>query len=252
MDPKQKGFVYQQVKQAIVDENPEALLDETLDISESAMQASGGSGGEPTVRPIDILQVHQSYVVTQDEHGIVIVDQHALHERVMFEQLTQRITKGNLESQRLLMPATIDASQSRLDQLTALQPLLTRLGIEAEQLGPQTIAIHAFPSFLFEKKVEPDPFIEELLDAAEDGRFDITNPKAQEAAQPQKTVMTYIIRTSIPIFRRMPSVWSRMLILVKRNTAKKPAIVSIIIKLNPVIAKSNVIGLSMLLSNNKP
>ncbi|MCA9283179.1 MAG: hypothetical protein KDA30_14190, partial [Phycisphaerales bacterium] len=54
-----------------------------------------------------ILQIHDSYLVTQDEHGVVIIDQHALHERVMFERLRRDVARGPLESQRLLMPATV-------------------------------------------------------------------------------------------------------------------------------------------------
>ena len=57
-----------------------------------------------------VLQVHKSYLVTQDEMGMVIIDQHALHERVLYEQLRERTANKSLESQRLLMPEPIDLS----------------------------------------------------------------------------------------------------------------------------------------------
>jgi DNA mismatch repair protein MutL len=125
-----------------------------------------------------ILQVHKSYIVTEDEHGVLIVDQHALHERVMFEVLLERVTAGNLESQRLLTPAIVQATESHLAALDSLAPLLTRLGIQAEPIGPTSIAIHAFPTLLFDRKVDPVEFLAELLDHAETDAF---NPDSEEA-----------------------------------------------------------------------
>jgi len=131
----------------------------------------------PPPRPVDrVLQVHNSFVVTQDEQGIVIVDQHALHERVMFEELIARIAGGKgLESQRLLAPATVEATAQQIDRLDDLAPLLTRLGIELTPSGPRTIAVHAFPTFLFDRGVEPEGFIRELLEKAESDGFSPTS-----------------------------------------------------------------------------
>ena len=119
------------------------------------------------VRCEPILQVHNSFLVTQDEQGVVIIDQHALHERVMFEKLLARVSGGNLPSQRLLTPITIDASSGRLEALDRLQPLLERLGFEADAMGPETIGVHAFPSFLDERRVDPHEFMSDLLDRTE-------------------------------------------------------------------------------------
>lgn len=113
------------------------------------------------------LQVHNAFIVTQDEHGVVIVDQHALHERVMFEYLLQRVASGSLESQPMLMPVVVEATPEQVDLLGTLEPLLTRVGIRAEPLGPRSIGIHAFSTFLFERGVDPVPFMEEILAKAE-------------------------------------------------------------------------------------
>lgn len=115
-----------------------------------------------------ILQVHNSFLVTQDEKGVVIIDQHALHERVMFEKLKERIAVGALESQRLLMPEIVETTPQRVDLLGPLAPLLERLGIALEPAGPTTVSIQSFPTFLFDRKVEPKPFVAELLEKAED------------------------------------------------------------------------------------
>ncbi|MCC7389569.1 MAG: DNA mismatch repair endonuclease MutL [Phycisphaerales bacterium] len=125
-----------------------------------------------------VLQVHNSYLVTQDEQGVLIVDQHALHERVMFELLLARVSQGSLESQRLLTPAVVEADAARVERLADLAPLLARIGIGAEPLGPRTIGVQAFATFLFERRVDPVDFMAELLDKADREDF---SPDSEEA-----------------------------------------------------------------------
>ena len=161
LDTAQKGFVYSEVKQALAAEAPEFL------------DLGGDDPSEilPTIKLVpEVLQVHSSYLVTTDEHGLLIVDQHALHERVMFEMLLEAVSKGPLESQRLLMPAIVEVDPTQVDLLDGLRPLLTRIGIEAEAAGPAAVAIHAFSTFLFERGVEPPEFLRDVLDrCARDG-----------------------------------------------------------------------------------
>jgi len=161
LNPAQKGFVYSEVKQALAAEAPE-FLDLGGDVAAEIL---------PTIKLVrEVLQVHSSYLVTQDEHGLLIVDQHALHERVMFESLLEAVSKGPLESQRLLMPAMVEVDPSQMELLEGLRPLLERIGIEAEPAGPAAVAIHAFSSFLFDRGVEPPQFLRDMLDrAARDG-----------------------------------------------------------------------------------
>ncbi|MFW6059402.1 MAG: DNA mismatch repair endonuclease MutL [Phycisphaeraceae bacterium] len=171
MDPTQKGFVYEQVKQAVDADKGVFAAREESEASET------DNGHDASLRARDILQVHESYVVTQDEDGLLIVDQHALHERVMFEQLWQRVLgEGRpLESQRLLMPAQVAVGRGREALLEQLAPLFERIGIEAAMMGPETLAVHAFPSFLFDRNVEPSEFIEALLDKVDAGEIDASN-----------------------------------------------------------------------------
>ncbi len=118
------------------------------------------------------IQIHNAYLVTQDEFGVVIIDQHALHERVMFEKLLARIGRGeSLESQHLLTPMVVPASPSQVDRLDDLRVLLSRIGVVATAFGPATIAVSAFPTFLFERGVEPGPFLGELFEKAEASGF---------------------------------------------------------------------------------
>ncbi len=169
MDPRQKGFVFDEVKREM-QTPPEDH--HTLGIG---VGASDAAHAQPAYKPTAILQVHDSFVVTQDDQGVLIIDQHALHERMMFETLRSRILDQGkpLESQRLLVPATLSADDKRQSLLEPLSPLLAALGIEAEPMGPRTIAIHAFPSLLFDRKVEPAAFVSDLLDKASQGTFDV-------------------------------------------------------------------------------
>lgn len=126
----------------------------------------------PTPQRTDrVLQVHNSFLVTQDEGGMVIIDQHALHERVMFEKLKDRLAAGSLESQRLLTPAVVETTPVRVDLVERLGALFEPLGVELTTLGERTVGVVGFPSFLFEKGVEPEVFVGELLERAEEERY---------------------------------------------------------------------------------
>ncbi len=121
--------------------------------------------------PSPAIQLHNSYLVAQSDDGLVIIDQHALHERIMYEELLARVSRGPLESQRLLIPEVIDVSTTQLALLEQIQPLLAKLGIEVSPFGPTSVAVHAFPSFL--EKLEPGFFVRELLERGEQELLDL-------------------------------------------------------------------------------
>ena len=108
------------------------------------------------------LQVDNTYLVVADEEGLLIIDQHALHERVIYNGLVDRLAAGRLESQRLLLPAAVKLTPVQRAMLDEHQGLLDRLGMEVADFGPDTVAIHRFPSFL--AKVDPPAFLADALD----------------------------------------------------------------------------------------
>jgi len=117
------------------------------------------------------MQLHNSYLVTESEDGLIIIDQHALHERIMYEELLVRMQRGPLESQHLLIPEVVKASARQIALLDQIQPLLKKLGIEASPFGPDSVAVSAFPSFL--EKLEPGLFVTELLERGEQELLDL-------------------------------------------------------------------------------
>ncbi len=124
-----------------------------------------GATLQPPSAPVSgprVIQMHNLYLVAETEEGIVIVDQHALHERVIYEQLRERLTGGALESQRLLLPETFNVTPAQSAALTANAELLDRLGIDVAGFGADAVAVHAFPSIL--KDVDVVAFMGDLLD----------------------------------------------------------------------------------------
>lgn len=117
------------------------------------------------------IQLHNSYLVAQSDDGLVIIDQHALHERIIYEELLARMSRGNLESQPLLIPQTLSASSRQIDLLEQIRPMLAKLGVDVQPIGPNAVAIHAFPSFLH--RLDPERFVTELLERGEQELLDL-------------------------------------------------------------------------------
>jgi len=112
--------------------------------------------------PGSVLQVHNTYIVAQTDEGMIIIDQHALHERILYEQFRRRLLSGALESQRMLIPETIEAAAPQMEAAQQHAALLARLGIELAPFGPNTLAVQAFPILLSE--VDIRGFVGDLLD----------------------------------------------------------------------------------------
>ena len=116
-------------------------------------------------RSHSVLQVHHSYLVAEDGDGLVLVDQHALHERVMFESLRRRLDQGMLASQSLLRPIPIQVSPGAADRIDDVRAPLSRLGFELELIGPSTVGVRAAPTLLLERSIDPREVLEHFLGA---------------------------------------------------------------------------------------
>jgi DNA mismatch repair protein MutL len=140
----------------------------------SSVQSSTFDVGRSTFASLSnapAIQLHNSYLIAQSDDGLIIIDQHALHERIMYEELLARITRGPLESQRLLIPLVFPASSRQIALLDQIRPLLDRIGIEASAFGPDSVGVQAFPSFL--EKLDPATFVRELLERGEQELLDM-------------------------------------------------------------------------------
>jgi len=126
----------------------------------SPAPASLSTGPERSER--NYIQIHDSYIIEQTNEGFVIIDQHALHERMMHHILRQRVRRDHLESQRLLLPETFEVTAAQADAIENNPELIAKLGIELTAFGPKTYAVQAFPTLL--AKAAPVAFVQDLVD----------------------------------------------------------------------------------------
>jgi DNA mismatch repair protein MutL len=112
--------------------------------------APGPTGiGPDDVRPmIPLGQFRDTFIVAVDDEGVAIIDQHVAHERVLFEQISEKLTSGRLESQRLLTPLLIDLSPAQRQALAAQRETLDRFGMEVEEFGGDSLRLSAVPALL--------------------------------------------------------------------------------------------------------
>jgi DNA mismatch repair protein MutL len=108
------------------------------------------------------LQIHDCFIVAENNDGFVIIDQHALHERIMYEHLKRRVRNNPLESQKLLVPESFQLTKEQSDTLENNSQLFEKLGIELVPFGPKTVAIQAFPVLL--AKAKPADFLRDVID----------------------------------------------------------------------------------------
>lgn len=102
----------------------------------------------PRVERRSAIQVLNSYLLLETGEGIVLIDQHAFHEKILFEEIHRRILGGEIEKQRLLVPDLLDLPHELLPLVEEAAELLRPLGFDVELFGPSTAAIHALPAIL--------------------------------------------------------------------------------------------------------
>ncbi len=104
------------------------------------------------------------YVVLESDRGLVLMDQHAAHERILFEQMLDRLEAGGeADSQRLLLPETVELSVRDVEFLRKQLPILARLGVGLSEFGERTFLLEALPPFA--KVPDARRFVLELVDA---------------------------------------------------------------------------------------
>jgi DNA mismatch repair protein MutL len=118
---------------------------EALDAVEPEIEAPPRRLGDP--RP-SALQVHNRYLVTETDEGVTIIDQHALHERILYEHLRRRIESGPIETQSLLVPEPVDLTPAEAAAAMEHRELLGRLGLAVESFGGGTVLVTGFPAML--------------------------------------------------------------------------------------------------------
>lgn len=108
------------------------------------------------------MQVHNRYLVTANDDGIVVIDQHALHERVIYEQLREKVLQKEVEKQRLLVPEPVQLSPTEAATVLQSKDLLSDLGIDVEDFGGDTVLVSSYPAML--ANFNPSEMIRQLAE----------------------------------------------------------------------------------------
>lgn len=121
-------------------------------------------------------QVQNTYIVCETVNGLILLDQHAAHERVIYEQLQKRAAQLKSQSQRLLVPETVELSYREAAIFEGLLESLQRIGLEVEPFGGTTFVVKAVPPLLADRPTEP--LIRELVDTLADTGVGKGGPEA--------------------------------------------------------------------------
>ena len=99
-------------------------------------------------------QVHETYIVAQTETGIVIVDQHAAHERLVYERMKKALADGGAKRQGLLIPEVVEMDESAVDRLCERIDEFEELGLSIEKFGPGAVVVREMPALLGQADVK--------------------------------------------------------------------------------------------------
>jgi DNA mismatch repair protein MutL len=126
-----------------------------------------------------LAQIHGIYILAQNKHGLILVDMHAAHERVLYEKLKEDLRAG-IKIQQLLVPVVAHASETEIAKANEHSQTLKQLGFDIAPLGPQQLAIRSVPSLL--QKSDPAQLLRNLL-----ADLDLTGSQAVlDAAQHER------------------------------------------------------------------
>ncbi|MBP3346612.1 MAG: DNA mismatch repair endonuclease MutL [Alphaproteobacteria bacterium] len=93
-------------------------------------------------------QFHDTYIISQTEDSIIIVDQHAAHERIVMEKMKDNLARGNIASQMLLIPEVVDLKPSDKVRILENAEELGKLGLQVEEFGPSAVIVREIPALL--------------------------------------------------------------------------------------------------------
>ncbi|GJE33818.1 DNA mismatch repair endonuclease MutL [Methylobacterium oxalidis] len=151
---------------------------------------------EPLDHPLGAAraQLHETYIVAQTRDGIVLVDQHAAHERLVYERLKRERAEGGIARQGLLIPEVVEMAPHEADRLVSAAPDLDRLGLTVEAFGPGAVLVREVPAVLGRASIRA--LVTDILDALSESGLEEGAEAAPEAGG--------------PLGRRLDAVLSRM------------------------------------------
>jgi DNA mismatch repair protein MutL len=135
--------------------------------SYAAQDAHNGSGAAPVVASVDehqvpaLMQLQRTYLMFEHDHGVVLIDQHSAHERVLYEEFMGVLESGAQPSQRLLFPMTLHLGPEEAEAFERNREIFERLGFEIEGFGGHTLLVRAVP--MPHPRFDPERCLRETL-----------------------------------------------------------------------------------------
>lgn len=161
-------------KQHVVSEPKQSPITDQQPLPEAADDAS-----ELPILGVALAQLHGVYLLAQNKSGLVIVDMHAAHERITYEQLKQAYNSQSLQVQQLLVPLRVRAQESDVAMVEQARELLLQLGLDLEPGGPQALVLRAVPSLL--ARGDLAAVVHDVLQALQAGSADLVLGSARDA-----------------------------------------------------------------------
>ena len=123
-------------------------------------EASPAGADELSRQTAPYWQVHRRYILTQTRESLFVIDQHAAHERILYEQIMDRFESEPLPTQQLVVPLVLELELDELEVFRSCQTVLARVGIDAEEFGGQSVVLRGVPVLW---KEPPEAILRELL-----------------------------------------------------------------------------------------
>jgi DNA mismatch repair protein MutL len=136
------------------------------------------------------------YVLMENSDGLVLVDQHAAHERILFEELRRRMEEQGVPTQKLLLPQTFDVPPRDADWIERNMSILQKMGIGVESFGPGTFKIDSLPGFL--RVSDPAQFMRKVIDDLKSAG-NSTSPMRLGEEMIAKTVCRHAVKANDPL-----------------------------------------------------
>jgi DNA mismatch repair protein MutL len=131
-----------------------------------------------------LTQIAKSYILAENEEGLILIDQHAAHERVKYEELMDQLEKKSPEKQQLLLPLEIELSNLEIEMFESNKTIFEDLGFEIESFGGNTFIIHAVPSAVSNQNIQS--ILQQVLSDLNEQKF------TRAVKNPQEKIIEYI------------------------------------------------------------
>ncbi|MGM0520670.1 MAG: DNA mismatch repair endonuclease MutL [Pseudomonadota bacterium] len=107
-------------------------------------------------------QLHGVYILAQNRDGLILVDMHAAHERIVYERMKHQWAQNGIDTQPLLVPVSLAASRAEVAMVESEHESIAKLGVELDIAGPETLLVRQLPALL--AQADPEPLVRELLE----------------------------------------------------------------------------------------